>query len=90
MVPPNGYALQSWEGAVNLWKQAPPPDTPCRALLSNLGHFLHTRSVPVGASYAENVLDLQLLQRMDAAGELKQGELEQIEQEFRRAMESQD
>ena len=52
---------------------APPPDAIGRKIHSNLIFFLDSFSRPAGANAYERALYVQLLRRMDAAGELKPG-----------------
>ena len=83
-------ALQSYVEASQLVAEAPPPDAPGRGYYSNLGFFLQAFIVPMGSSYAERALYLQFIQRLDAAGSLKPGAGQQIEEVLRLAMRAQD
>lgn len=83
-------AAQSLRDAGDLISQKPALDTPGSKYFSNLEYFLAHLAIPVGSSYSENALYLQLLHRMRAAGDLKPESTEEIEHELRRVMESQD
>lgn len=83
-------ALQSYDEAKRLVAEAPPPDTPGRRYYSNLGFFLQAFTVPMGSSHAERGLYLQFIQRLDAAGKLKPGARQQIEDALRHAIKAQD
>jgi len=72
-------ALQTFDDAVALVGQAPPPDAPGRRFYSNLGFFLNDFAVPNGSGSDERRLYLQLVQRIDAAGGLKPSALAPIE-----------
>ncbi len=82
-------ALASFGEAQSLANEAPPPDSPGRRYYSNLGFFLQSFAVPMGSSYAEKALYLQFIQRLDAAGALKPGTGQKVQEELRRAMEAQ-
>lgn len=73
-------ALQSYAKAKQLVTEAPPPDAPGRRYYSNLGFFLQAFTVPMGSNYAERVLYLQFILRLDASGALKPGTRQQIEE----------
>ncbi len=83
-------ALQSFADALKLVAEAPPPDAPGRRYYSNLGFFLQSFTVPLGSSHAEKSLYLQFIRRLDAAGALKPGAGQQIEEALRNAMMTQD
>ena|SRR5215216_1218121 len=83
-------AIQSPVEAWQLVAEAPPPDAPGRRYYSNLGFFLQAFTVPGGSSHAERALYLQFIQRLDAAGILKPGARQQIEQSLRHAMKTQE
>ncbi len=68
---------------------APPPDAPGRRFYANLGTFLQMFQVPVRSSQAEKELYLQLLDRLDAARQLRPGVRQQLEDALRRAMQPQ-
>ena len=86
---PQLETLASFAGAQLLVDEAPPPDSPGRRYYSNLGFFLQAFTVPTGSSYAEKALYLQFVQRLDAAGSLKPGTGQKVQEEIRRAMEAQ-
>lgn len=86
---PRLEALRSFPAAQALVKEAPPPDSPGRRYYSNLGVFLQAFTVPEGSSYAEKELYLRLIERLDAARALKPGAAQRVEEELRRAMETQ-
>jgi len=67
---PKLASLQSYEDGEKLVAEAPHPDAPGRGYYSNLAFFLQNLSFPNGAGYAERVLYVQFLERMDAAGQL--------------------
>lgn len=83
-------ALQSYVEALQLVAEAPPPDAPGRRYYSNLGFFLQAFVVPMGSSFVERALYLQFIRRLDAAGALKPGAGQQIEEALRNAMRTQD
>jgi hypothetical protein len=83
-------ALQTFADAKQLMAEAPRPDAPGRSYYSHLGFFLQAFTVPMGSSYAERTLYLQFIQRLDAAGALKPGAGQQIEQALRHAMKMQE
>lgn len=85
---PKLEALQTFDDAVRLVGQAPPPDAPGRRYYSNLGFFLNGFAVPAGSGYTERALYLQLVQRIDAAGGLKPGALEPIERVIKASLRS--
>lgn len=68
---------------------APPPDAPGRRYYANLGTFLQHFQVPVRSTHAEKELYLQLVHRLDAAGQLRPGVGKDLEDALRRAMEAQ-
>ena len=72
--------------AVALVDQAPGPDRPGRHFYSNLGFFLQSFMVPNGSNSDERALYVQLIRRMDEAGELKPGVPERIEAELLRRL----
>ncbi len=78
-------ALSSYADALKLVAEAPPPDSPGRRFFSNLGFFLQGFSTPGGSSGEERALYAQLIERLDAAGELKPGAGKQIADKLRRA-----
>ncbi len=80
-------ALQSYADAQNLVSEAPRPDSPGRRYYSNLGFFLQAFMIPAGSSQAEKALYLQFIQRLDAAGELKPGTGQRVQEELTRAIE---
>jgi hypothetical protein len=80
--------LTSFPEALELVKEAPPPDSPGRRYYSNLGFFLQAFTVPEGSSYAEKELYLRFIEQLDAAGALKLGAAQRAEEELRRAMEA--
>ena len=82
---PKLAALQTFADAMALVDQAPRPDTPGRKFYSNLGFFLQAFTVPDGSNGEERALYLEFVRRLDAAGGLKPGALERIEEDFRRA-----
>jgi|GEM_PF-1943216 len=82
-------ALQTYAEALKLVAEAPRPDAPGRRYYSNLGFFLQAFTVPMGSSHAERALYLQFIQRLDAAGSLKPGARQPIEQALLHAMKTQ-
>jgi hypothetical protein len=69
---------------------APALDAPGRRCYANLAFFLRTAfEVPVRSSYAEKQAYLELVRRLDAAGQLKPGVGKQAEDALRRAMAAQ-
>ena len=83
---PKLEALQSYAEALQLVADAPRPDSPGRRYYSNLGFFLQAFTVPNSSSYAEKAQYLRLVKKLDVAGELKAGALQQIEEALRQAM----
>lgn len=83
---PRLEALKSFQEAVQLTAETPPPDSPGRKYYSNLSFFLQSFIVPDGSNYVEKSLYLQLIQRLDAAGVLKPGAASKIEADLKRAM----
>ncbi len=86
---PKLEALQSYAEAEQLVTEAPPPDSPGRGHYTNLGFFLGKFTVPMGSSYAEKMLYLQFIQRLDNARKLNPGTRQKIEEELLRAMKEQ-
>jgi hypothetical protein len=78
--------LQSFAGAAQLVAQAVQPGGPGRRFYSNLGFFLQAFIPPDGASAVELGLYIQLIERMDAGGELKPGAREQVVADLRAAI----
>jgi len=68
--------LKSYAEALEFVAKGATPTDPSRPFYSNLGWFLGTFDPPGNASAQEKRLYIELLKRMDAAGELKQGVLE--------------
>jgi hypothetical protein len=68
-----------------LLKDAPPQGDIGRRFFSNLGFFLQAFEIPNGASDGEQTAYLEFVRRLDAAGELKPGALDRIEERFRQA-----
>jgi hypothetical protein len=68
---------------------APSPDAPGRRYYANLGTFLQHFQVPVRSTYAEKELYLDLVRRLDAAGQLRPGVRNELEGALQRAMEAQ-
>lgn len=83
---PKLKALQSFADAIQLVASAPRPDSPGRRYYSNLGFFLQSFSVPDGSNYAEKAQYLRFVKQLDAAGELKAGALQGIEEALQHAM----
>lgn len=83
---PKLEALQSYAEALQLVAAAPRPDSPGRRYYSNLGFFLQAFTVPDGSSYTEKVQYLCFVKKLDAAGELKPGALQSIEEALQKAM----
>lgn len=77
---PQLESLYSYTEAHQLVDQAPPPDAPGRTYYSNLAFFLDSFSIPAGSDHIERKLYLQFIQRLDAAGELKPGARQKIEE----------
>src|SRR5512142_2199847 len=65
---------------------APPPEAPARRFYANLGTFLQHFQVPVRSTYAEKELYLDLVRRLDAAGQLRPGVMKELEGARERAM----
>jgi hypothetical protein len=87
---PRLAALTTYDEARLLVSETPPPDSPGRRYYSNLGFFLSGSMVPpLGSSYAEKALYLQFIQRLDAAGALKPGARQKVQEALRRAMDAQ-
>lgn len=82
---PKLAALQTFDEAIALVNQAPRPDTPGRKFYSNLGFFLQSFWVPDGSNGEERRLYLEFVRRLDAAGALKPGSMQDVEERFRRA-----
>lgn len=80
-------ALQTFAEAQLLAAETPPPDSLGRRYYSNLVFFLQAFIIPTGSNYAEKTLYLQFIQRLDAAGALKQGAGQRVVEELRRAIE---
>lgn len=78
--------IRGFADALKLVSEAPSPDSPGRRYYSNLGFFLQGFTVPGGSNNIERGLYLQLIERMDAAGELKPGAGKTIAEALRRAM----
>jgi hypothetical protein len=66
--------------------QAPPESHPGRKYYSNLGFFLQTFAPPAGANMEELQLYLGLLERINAAGQLKPGAFEPLRDALNRAL----
>ncbi len=83
-------AQETYLDALTLVAQgAPPPDAPGRRYYANLGTFLQHFQVPVRSTYAEKELYLDLVRRLDAAGQLRPGVRNELEGALQRAMEAQ-
>lgn len=83
-------ALQSYDDALALAYHSPPPDSPGRRYYSNLAFLLQGFAPPMGSGRHEKMLYLQLIQRIDAAGQLKPGIRTQIEADLRASIERDD
>lgn len=83
---PKLKALQSYAEALELVANSPRPDSPGRRYYSNLDFFLQAFTVPNDSSYAEKEQYLSFVKKLDAAGELKAGALQPIEEALRHAM----
>jgi len=70
---PELEAAKTYSDALKLVSEAPAPDSPGRRYYSNLRFFLTGFIPPHGSSYGEKALYLELIARMDAAGDLKPG-----------------
>jgi hypothetical protein len=81
-------AIQSYAEALKLVAETPPPDSPGRRYYSNLSFFLQAFTVPMGSSYAEKALYLQLIHRLNDADALEIGVGQKVEEELWRAMEA--
>jgi hypothetical protein len=77
--------VNSFGEAKALCGETPPPDAPGRTFYSNFAFFLGNFTIPNGSNRAERALYLALIVRLDAAGELKPGARQTIEEAFRRA-----
>jgi hypothetical protein len=83
-------ALQTYDEAMQLVAETPPPNWPGRQYYLNLGFFLyHSFAIPHDSNHAEQALYMQFIQRLDAAGVLKPGVAQEVEDNLRRAMETQ-
>ena len=85
---PKLESLQSYEQAELLWRESPSQINPGYTYYANLGFFLQNFAAPDGASFDELALYLELARKMDAAGALKAASLPELEESFRRVMES--
>jgi hypothetical protein len=56
--------LQSWSEAADLAARGPKCGTPGSSFYTNLGYFLHHRSVPLGADEAQRALYESLVVRL--------------------------
>lgn len=80
-------ALHTYLEALTLVAEgAPPPDAPGRRYYANLAVFLQQFQVPVRASRPEKQAYLELVGRLEAAGQLKPGVGKQLEDALRRAL----
>jgi hypothetical protein len=86
---PRLEALQSYEEALSLVAQAPPPDSPGRRYYANLGFFLQGFTPPFGSSPTEKLLYLKFIQRIGSGGGLKPGVQQKVEEDLRRAIDAQ-
>jgi hypothetical protein len=84
-------AVNTFVEAQLLVQSGPGVTQPGRGFYSNLGFFLMTFIPPLGSSYKEKSLYLELIQRIHAftPGILKAGVREKVEEDLRRAMEAQ-
>ena len=82
---PKLEAAQTYADTINLHSEAPPPDAPGRRYYSNLGFFLQGFTPPQGANLTERANYLRLIKNFDAAGMLKPGARQQVEEAFRKA-----
>lgn len=83
---PKLAALQTYEEALQLVAQAPPPDSPGRRYYSNLGFFLQSFTVPMGSNGTGRSHYIVFINRLEAAGALKPGAAPGILTALRRAL----
>ncbi len=86
---PKLAAAQNLLDAAKLVAETVPPDSPGRRYYMNLHFFLQSLIPPGGSNYAEKALYIQLVHKLDEAGELKPGTKDIIQGALRRAMEEQ-
>lgn len=82
---PRLEGVKDYVEAKTLTLEAPPPDAPGRRFYSNLAFFLGDFAVPHGSSDAEKGLYIGLMERMDAAGNLKAGVKDRVVSALRAA-----
>src|SRR5436190_901745 len=82
-------AAHSSAAAFKLVGATPREGAAGRGYYANLGFFLQTRVPPAESSHAEKALYIQLIHRMDAAGEFEPGAMQRIERALRDAMQRQ-
>ena len=75
--------------AIEVLKGMPAPDTPFRKHYTNLLWFMDTFSPPGNSSRAEKGLYIEMVKKMEKAGEIEEGKRQQIENELTSAMEKQ-
>ena len=80
-------AAQTYEDAIKLHSQAPPESAPGRRFYSNLGFFLiNSFAPPSAANLTEKTNYLRLIKNFDDAGLLKPGSRQQIEEAFKKSL----
>jgi hypothetical protein len=85
---PKLEALQTFVDAQVLVANAPSPRSPGRRFYANLSVFLAAFGPPDGASQDELRLHLAFVLRLEAAGALKPGAIQDVEATLRRAIDS--
>jgi hypothetical protein len=63
--------VDDWGEALKLALGGPGPDQPGRSYHSNLAFFLQQFAVPAGSDFDERAHYAKLIERLDAAGQLK-------------------
>ncbi len=79
-------AAPGFTEAEAILRSAPPQGHPGRKYYSNLGFFLQQFTLPNGANIEEIQLYLGLLERINAAGQLKPGSFETLRAALTRAL----
>ncbi len=86
---PQLEAVATYMEGLRLAHEGPGPDQPGRTFRSNLAFFLSSFVPPMGSSHEEKRLYINLIKRLDAGGELKEGVAAKTEQALLQAMKSQ-
>lgn len=82
---PKLEAVQSFEEAMELASTRPHHNDPGRSFYSNLDFFLATFRCPSGSNSSERSEYLRIARKLDEEGNLKEGALKEIEEDFRNA-----